>query len=44
VAVPVLQLLPAGTHCSGGLLLAGQDPRLLKAPALRPDCGGEAVE
>jgi len=42
VARAVLQLLPAGSSCSGGLLLAGQDPRLLKRQALRR-LRGEAV-
>jgi len=35
VARAVLQLLPAGSHCSGELLLAGRDPRALSRAALR---------
>ena len=35
VARAVLQLLPPGSRCSGGLRLAGQDPRSLPATALR---------
>jgi len=42
VARAVLQLLPQGSQCSGGLQLAGQDPRLLRRPALR-QLRGEAV-
>ena len=35
VARAVLQLLPAGSRCEGGLLLAGQDPRRLRRGPLR---------
>ena len=42
VARAVLQLLPAGSRCDGGLLLAGQDPRRLSRAALRR-LRGEAV-
>ncbi|MFM7086767.1 MAG: dipeptide ABC transporter ATP-binding protein [Cyanobium sp.] len=42
VARAVLQLLPPGSQCSGGLQLAGQDPRRLPAAALRR-LRGEAV-
>ena len=35
VARAVMQLLPAGTICEGGLKLTGQDPRQLNRPALR---------
>ncbi len=42
VARAVLQLLPPGSHCSGGLLLAGQEPGRLQRPALR-QLRGEAV-
>ncbi len=42
VARAVLQLLPPGSRCSGGLRLAGEDPRELKRPALRR-LRGEAV-
>ncbi|MFO7629785.1 MAG: ABC transporter ATP-binding protein [Prochlorococcaceae cyanobacterium] len=42
VARAVLQLLPEGSVCTGGLELAGQDPRRLKRPALRR-LRGEAV-
>ena len=42
VARAVLQLLPSGSHCSGGLLLCGEDPRLLQRTALRR-LRGEAV-
>ena len=42
VARAVLQLLPPGSRCSGGLRLAGEDPRVLKRPALRR-LRGEAV-
>jgi ABC-type dipeptide/oligopeptide/nickel transport system ATPase component len=42
VARAVLQLLPAGSSCSGGLALAGQDPRRLSRGALRR-LRGEAV-
>ena len=42
VARAVLQLLPPGSLCEGGLLLAGIDPRGLPPPALRR-LRGEAV-
>ena len=42
VARAVLQLLPAGSACSGELELAGRDPRALSRPALRK-LRGEAV-
>ena len=42
VARAVLGLLPAGSVCSGELLLSGQDPRRLNRPALRR-LRGEAV-
>ncbi len=42
VARAVLQLLPPGSRCDGGLLLCGQDPRRLRRPALR-QLRGEAV-
>ena len=42
VARAVLQLLPPGSQCSGGLLLAGQDPRHLGRNALR-HLRGESV-
>ncbi|MCS5697695.1 ABC transporter ATP-binding protein [Cyanobium sp. FGCU-52] len=42
VARAVLQLLPPGSRCEGGLLLAGRDPRTLQRPALR-HLRGEAV-
>ena len=42
VARAVLQLLPPGSACSGGLELAGQDPRCLDRAALRR-LRGEAV-
>ena len=42
VARAVLQLLPPGSQCSGGLLLAGQEPGRLQRPALR-QLRGEAV-
>ena len=42
VARAVLQLLPAGSHCGGTVLLAGQDPRQLGRPELRR-LRGEAV-
>ncbi len=42
VARAVLQLLPAGSLCSGGLLLAGHDPRRLRRGELRR-LRGEAV-
>jgi len=42
VARTVLQLLPAGSQCSGGLELLGQDPRQLRRGALRR-LRGEAV-
>ncbi|MEY4759448.1 MAG: hypothetical protein RLZZ268_946 [Cyanobacteriota bacterium] len=42
VARAVLQLLPPGSQCSGGLLLAGQDPARLPRSALR-QLRGEAV-
>jgi peptide/nickel transport system ATP-binding protein len=42
VARAVLQLLPQGSRCSGGLQLAGHDPRLLRRSALR-HLRGEAV-
>ena len=35
VARAVMQLLPMGTTCEGGLKLTGQDPRQLNRPALR---------
>ncbi len=35
VARAVLQLLPTGSRCEGGLLLAGQDPRQLRRGPLR---------
>ena len=35
VARAVLQLLPQGSACGGGLSLCGQDPRQLKRSALR---------
>ena len=35
VARAVLQLLPPGSRCVGGLQLMGQDPRQLKRPELR---------
>ena len=35
VARAVLQLLPQGSNCSGGLELCGQDPRALRRGALR---------
>jgi peptide/nickel transport system ATP-binding protein len=42
VARAVLQLLPAGSRCEGGLELAGRDPRRLDRGALR-QLRGEAV-
>jgi peptide/nickel transport system ATP-binding protein len=42
VARAVLQLLPQGSRCSGGLSLCGQDPRRLRRSALR-QLRGEAV-
>ncbi|MFZ0408329.1 MAG: ABC transporter ATP-binding protein [Cyanobium sp.] len=42
VARAVLQLLPPGSACTGGLELAGQDPRRLDRAALR-QLRGEAV-
>jgi len=42
VARAVLQLLPQGSNCSGGLELCGQDPRALRRGALR-QLRGEAV-
>jgi peptide/nickel transport system ATP-binding protein len=42
VARAVLQLLPEGSVCGGGLLLGGADPRRLSRPALRR-LRGEAV-
>jgi peptide/nickel transport system ATP-binding protein len=42
LARAVLQLLPAGSQCSGALNLAGRDPRLLRGQALRR-LRGEAV-
>ncbi|MEB3255617.1 MAG: ATP-binding cassette domain-containing protein, partial [Synechococcaceae cyanobacterium] len=42
VARAVLQLLPPGSRCEGGLRLAGRDPRPLPRPALR-QLRGEAV-
>jgi peptide/nickel transport system ATP-binding protein len=42
VARAVLQLLPQGSSCSGGLELCGQDPRSLRRGALR-QLRGEAV-
>jgi len=42
VARAVLQLLPQGSACSGGLQLCGQDPRQLRRSALR-QLRGEAV-
>jgi len=42
VARAVLQLLPQGSRCSGGLELCGQDPRRLRRGALR-QLRGEAV-
>ncbi len=42
VARAVLQLLPPGSQCSGGLALTGVDPRRLRRPALRR-LRGEAV-
>ena len=42
VARAVLQLLPAGSRCSGELRLQGQDPRALRRGALRR-LRGEAV-
>ena len=42
VARAVLQLLPQGSRCSGGLELCGQDPRQLRRQALRR-LRGEAV-
>ena len=42
VARAVLQLLPAGSQCSGALQLAGRDPRRLSRGALR-QLRGEAV-
>jgi len=42
VARAVLNLLPPGSVCEGGLLLNGVDPRRLAAPALR-HLRGEAV-
>ena len=42
VARAVLQLLPPGSQCSGGLLLAGQEPGRLQRSALR-QLRGEAV-
>jgi len=42
VARAVLQLLPQGSSCSGGLELCGQDPRQLRRQALRR-LRGEAV-
>ena len=42
VARAVLQLLPAGSRCEGGLELAGRDPRRLDRGALRR-LRGEAV-
>ena len=42
VARAVLQLLPQGSRCSGGLELCGQDPRQLRRGALR-QLRGEAV-
>ncbi|MGB1621799.1 MAG: ABC transporter ATP-binding protein [Synechococcus sp.] len=35
VARAVLQLLPPGSRCEGGLTLTGQDPRQLRRPQLR---------
>ena len=40
VARAVLQLLPPGSRCEGGLELAGQDPRRLGQGALRHLRGG----
>ena len=42
VARAVLQLLPQGSRCEGGLELCGQDPRRLRRAALR-QLRGEAV-
>ena len=42
VARAVMQLLPPGTCCEGGLSLAGQDPRELDRPGLR-QLRGQAV-
>jgi peptide/nickel transport system ATP-binding protein len=42
VARAVLQLLPPGSSCEGGLQLAGRDPRTLQRSALR-HLRGEAV-
>ena len=42
VARAVLQLLPQGSNCSGGLELCGEDPRALRRGALR-QLRGEAV-
>ena len=42
VARAVLQLLPPGSRCAGGLWLAGRDPRRLEPSALRR-LRGEAV-
>jgi peptide/nickel transport system ATP-binding protein len=42
LARAVLQLLPPGSQCSGGLELAGRDPRQLRRGALR-QLRGEAV-
>lgn len=42
VARAVVQLLPAGSQCSGELLLCGQDPRRLRRAALQR-LRGEAV-
>ncbi|MCS5692261.1 ABC transporter ATP-binding protein [Cyanobium sp. FGCU-6] len=42
VARAVLQLLPPGSSCEGGLQLAGRDPRMLQRAALR-QLRGEAV-
>ena len=42
VARAVLQLLPPGSTCTGGLELAGQDPRQLDRAALR-QLRGETV-
>ena len=42
VARAVLQLLPLGSSCSGGLELGGKDPRALRRGALR-QLRGEAV-
>ena len=42
IARAALQLLPSGSHCSGGLSLMGRDPRKLALPALR-SLRGESV-